>query len=200
MKERIHLFFFFLGRKEQHVSRHISNKKKENTELEFAEEVHCFDQHTYMSTFRLATLNVHSFLNSYSFIDGNESSLLASILQPFNLDLIAVQEIQNNDEWKKFCLDLSFPYSTYGECNGDSFGNGIASRYPIVSPVNQQSLIKSERRSLLQCRLDGDHPFIQNRVFAVTHLDHLNEDDRLKQIKGFDSFHDTVDILMGDMN
>jgi endonuclease/exonuclease/phosphatase family metal-dependent hydrolase len=153
-----------------------------------------------MSTFRLATLNAHSFCNSYSSIDGNKVSALASILLPFNLDLIAVQEIQNNNRWKEFCSDLSFLHSSYGQCNGDFFGNGIASRYPIVSPVNQQSLIKSERRSLFQCRLDGDHPFIQNRVFAVTHLDHVNEDDRLKQIQGFDSFHDTIDILMGDMN
>jgi len=67
-----------------------------------------------MSTFRLATVNVHSFYTSYSSIDANKTSSLASILLPFNLDLIAVQEIQNNHIWKEFCSDLSFSYSAYG--------------------------------------------------------------------------------------
>jgi hypothetical protein len=107
-----------------------------------------------MSKFRLTTLNVHSFRDSYSSIEGNKVSALVSILQPLNLDLIAVQEIQNNNRWMEFCSDLSFPYSSYGQCNGDSFGNGIVSRYPIVFPSNQQSLIKFERRSLFQCRLE----------------------------------------------
>ena len=49
-------------------------------------------------------------------------------------------------------------------------------------------------------RLDGDHPFILYRLFAVTHLDHLDEDDRLKQIKDFNPPKDNIDILMGDMN
>ncbi len=58
--------------------------------------------------------------------------------------------------------DFSFPYSSYGKYNGDFFGNGIVSRYSILSPSNQQSSlsISTEQRSLLQCRLDGDHPFI----------------------------------------
>lgn len=130
-----------------------------------------------MSTFRLATLNVHSFRNRK--YDNNISELV-SILEPLNLDLIAVQEIQNNDKWKEFCSRLSLNNSIYGKSNGDLFGNGIASRYPILSHTNQTSLsCPGDTRSLLQCRLDHDHPLIRNRLFAVTHLSHLNEDDRL---------------------
>ncbi len=152
-----------------------------------------------MSKFRLATLNVHSFRKSVSY--ENNISDLVSILEPFNLDLIAVQEIQNNDEWTKFTTDLSFLYSIYGECNRDFFGNGIASRYPIASSFHiANTSCWTEVRSLLQCSLDGDHPFIQNRLFAVTHLDHLNENNRLKQIIQFDPYKQNVDILMGDMN
>lgn len=153
-----------------------------------------------MSNFRLATLNVHSFRNRST--GENNISALASILAPFNLDLIAVQETQNTPSWKNFCSRLSLPHSSFGKCYDDFFGNGIASRYPIVYHSNEQSsmAIQAERRSLMQCRLEGDHPFIQNRLFAVTHLDHLNEDDRLKQIQGFHSFQNTIDVLMGDMN
>lgn len=84
-----------------------------------------------MSTFRVATLNVHSFQTS-SFYGTNISDLI-SILEPLNLDLIAVQEIQNNNKWNHFSSRLSLQYSLYGECNRGYFGNGIASRHPIVS-------------------------------------------------------------------
>jgi endonuclease/exonuclease/phosphatase family metal-dependent hydrolase len=152
-----------------------------------------------MSTLRLATLNVHSFRSTSNY-DSNISELV-SILEPFNLDLIAVQEIQNNDKWTKFCSRLGLSHSIYGKCNGDSFGNGIASRYPILSHTNQISFAcPGERRSLLQCRLDNDHPLIQNRIFAVTHLDHLDEGDRLEQLKEFNPYKENIDILMGDMN
>ena len=81
-------------------------------------------------------------------------------------------------------------------------GNGIASRYPILSHSNQQNSFSGEggRRCLLHCTLDGDHPFIKDRIFAVTHLDHLDENDRLKQIKEFNPLENNINILMGDMN
>ena len=138
-----------------------------------------------MSTFRLATLNVHSFRNPSTF----QSNIpgLASILLPYDLDLIAIQEISGEDRLRKFCSQLSLPNFIYGPAYENFFGNGFASRYPISFHSNEQSnpTITDEQRSLLQCRLDGDHPFIQNRTFAVTHLDHRDEDLRLKQIKQF---------------
>ena len=152
-----------------------------------------------MSTFRLATLNVHSFLRTPC-----ESNIagLAALLLPYDLDLIAIQEIPRQQEWKKFCSQLSLPHFIYGKASGDFLANGIASRYPISFHSNEQSssTITYEQRSLLQCRLDGDHPFIQNRTFAVTHLDHLNEDHRLKQIKQFNPIEHQIDVLLGDMN
>ncbi|CAF4335508.1 unnamed protein product, partial [Rotaria sordida] len=39
-----------------------------------------------------------------------------------------------------------------------------------------------------------------NVTLAVTHFDYLDEDDRLKQIKEFNSYEHNIDILMGDMN
>jgi hypothetical protein len=52
-------------------------------------------------------------------------------------------------------------YYIYGKCSGDFFGNGIASRYPILSYSDQTSLAcPDERRSLFQCRLDNNHPLI----------------------------------------
>ena len=153
-----------------------------------------------MVTFRLATVNVFSFQRPSTY--ENNIADLVSILQPLRLDLIAVEEVQNNSSWEKFCQGLSLPYSCYGAADGDAFGNGIASRYPIQSSSTQVASrsFRGGARSFLQCRLAGDHPFVTDRVFAVTHLDHLSEDDRLEQIKEFKPHKQHVDILLGDMN
>ena len=149
-----------------------------------------------MTTFRLATINVHSFHKPSGTISNNVSELI-SILEPLKLDLIAVQETQNNDKWKEFCQRLSLPFSAQGPPNR-TFGNGIASRYPLYSNSIQQTSFSFSggMRSILQCRLNG----IEHLTFAVTHLDHINEDDRLQQIKEFNPFKQNIDILMGDMN
>ena len=84
----------------------------------------------------------------------------------------------------------------FWECNEDLF-NDIASRYPIVAPFTAaNSSCIDELTSLLQCSLDDDHPFIQNRLFVLTHLDHLDEDDRLKKIKEFDPYKRNIDIFI----
>jgi len=150
--------------------------------------------------FRLATINVHGF-ESGSTHTNNVKDLVA-ILNPLNLDLLAVEEVYNDKSWPKFCQLLSLPYFIFDSSYGKFHGNGIASRYPIRSSSSQQAsfVCIGGKRSLIQCSLDGDHPFIQDRIFAVTHLDYINEDDRLKQIKEFNPPERNIDILMGDMN
>ena len=46
-----------------------------------------------------------------------------------------------------------------------------------------------------KCRLDGDYQFLKDRIFAVTYLDHLNEDDRLNQIKEFNPSEQNINVL-----
>jgi endonuclease/exonuclease/phosphatase family metal-dependent hydrolase len=153
-----------------------------------------------MTTFRIATLNVHSFDDPSTYTINVER--LVSILKPYNLDLIGVQEISNGKNWPKFCNLLSLSHQIFGASDGNYLGNGIASRYPIKSYSNQQTTFSAEggKRSLLKCSLDGDHPFINDQIFGVTHLDHLSEYYRLKQIKEFNPIENNIDILMGDMN
>ena len=153
-----------------------------------------------MKRFRLATINVHSFDEPTTY--ENNTERLVSILRPLDLDLLAVEEIADDTKWSNFCNRLSLSHFTHGPSEGKHFGNGIASRYPIKSPFNQQANFSCSggRRSLLRCCLGGDHPFVKDRVFAVTHLDHLDENDRLHQIREFDPPGQNIDILMGDMN
>ncbi|CAF2587268.1 unnamed protein product [Rotaria sp. Silwood2] len=153
-----------------------------------------------MTTFRLATINVHHFADPLTY--ENNVERLVTILKPYNFDLIAVQEANDDEKWSKFCNLLGLNHFIYGPCQKHILGNGIASRYPIKSYSNQQTscFCSGGKRSLLQCCLYSDHPFVKDRIFAVTHLDYLNENNRLQQIKEFDPLKKNIDILMGDMN
>ncbi|CAF0890535.1 unnamed protein product [Adineta steineri] len=148
-----------------------------------------------MTTFRIATINVHSFRKPL--IVSPNTLELVSILEPLNLDVIAVQEMQNNDRWKEFYQHLSLSFTAYGPLNG-TFCNGIASRYPIrCYDVKKTTFLgKGGYRSMLRCCLNG----IDNVTFAVTHLDYIDEDDRIKQMKEFNPYQQNIDIIMGDMN
>lgn len=153
-----------------------------------------------METFRLATLNVHSFNNPETYKNNVED--LVRVLSPLNLDLLAGQEVLEGDKWAQFCQRLSLPFSVYGSSGTSFFGNGFASRHPIASHSTFVSKVVASGgcRSLLECTLAGDHPFVQDRKFGVTHLDHMSEKDRIKQIEDFDPVSKNIDILMGDMN
>ena len=155
-----------------------------------------------MKRFRLGTLNVHQFNKPKNF-DDNLTDLI-EILQPVQLDLLAVQEVINDHRWSTLCQRLSLPHSIFADCGYSSFGNGIASRFPIASHLNHRSNTKfsSEIRSLLECTFEtvDYRSFFHDRRFAVTHLDYLSEPTRLDQLKHFDPLTKNIDILMGDFN
>ena len=153
-------------------------------------------------TFRVATINVHGFYSGSSFGSVNNVNQLVSILDPLNLDLLAIEEVCKDENWTKFCEKLCLKYFVFDATYGRIHGNGLASRHPIRSSSSQRSNLTCSggTRGILQCSLDVDHPSICNRLFAVTHLDHLNEDNRLKQIKEFQPHKNNIDILFGDMN
>ena len=150
--------------------------------------------------FRVATINVHSF-HDPSFSRKNATDLI-DILSELDLDLIAAQEIQRIEDFSRFAQGLRLPHVAFGISGKSYLENGIASRYPIQS----QSVLRTSRscgagtRSLLKCSLDGDHPFVQGRTFAVTHLDHINEQHRIDQMETFNPLKEKIDVLLGDMN
>ena len=89
-----------------------------------------------MSTFRLATLNIHQFRTSNT-SDTNIDQLV-SLLQPLELDLIAVQEINSLRHWQLLCEGLQFSHFVDGPCDTNFLFNGIASRHPISFSSNQR--------------------------------------------------------------
>ena len=150
--------------------------------------------------FRVGTVNVHFFRSPSG--SGSNAKELTSILLSLNLDVLALEEAANNEEWRLLCKNLALTHTLFGASHGTSYGNAIASRHPIIESFNQKSKTdaKGGLRSMLRCTFGGDHPFVRNRRFAVTHLDHINEDDRLRQIKEFSPLNNDINILIGDMN
>ncbi|CAF3928044.1 unnamed protein product, partial [Rotaria sp. Silwood1] len=146
------------------------------------------------------TLNVYLFLNASS----GECNIddLRSILKPFDLCLLAGQEVFTNERLDELTKSSSFLYSIYDADRQHSFDNAIASRYPLESCKNQSASFLSDgvTRSILKCHLHDDHPCIENHLFTVIHLDHLNDSNRLKQSKAFTREKDFIDILLGDIN
>ena len=153
-----------------------------------------------LSTFRVATVNVHSF-HDPSFTKRNTEDLI-DILNKLDLDLIAAQEIEEIEDFSRFAQGLRLPHVAFGVSGKDYFENGIASRYPIRSQSVRRTTRSSRAgtRSLLKCSLAGDHPFVQDRTFAVTHLDHINEENRIEQLETFNPIKEKIDVLLGDMN
>jgi endonuclease/exonuclease/phosphatase family metal-dependent hydrolase len=151
------------------------------------------------AVFRLATINVHSFRNA---LFRNNVQELVTILKPLHLDFLAVQEVHNDHNWPTFCQNLGLNYFIFDANYGNYLGNGIASRHPIIFQHAQSINFPSPggKRSILECRLGGDHPFVEDRLFGVTHLDHISEDARLAQIRYFQPHKKNIDILIGDMN
>lgn len=153
-----------------------------------------------MTLFRIATINIHSFIHPKNL--KSNAKELALILAPYNLDVLTAQEVINNNDWVLLCKELSLTYTTFGASHGSRYGNAVGSRHPILSYSNQKIVTRSKGgdRAMLRFHLGGEHPFVTNRNFAVTHLDHLDEDERMRQIYGFSPLLYNINILVGDMN
>lgn len=153
------------------------------------------------STFRIATINVHSFNNPWTRRDNAKD--LAHLLKPFDLDLIALEEAYQGNSLNTFQQHLSLQHVIFGRSYTSAEGNAVISRYPFSQHENYISThhARGGDRSILRFQLESDdHSFVHNRKFAVTHLDHMNEDDRLAQMTTFAPHEIDTNILMGDMN
>lgn len=152
------------------------------------------------NVFRIATINVHSFRNPWK-AETNAKDL-ANLLKPLDLDLVAVEEANNSKSLEIFQHHLALRHVIFGESYAAWEGNAVISRYPFRSHEHHMAdhRCRGGMRSILRFQLEGDHPFLPDRNFAVTHLDYLNEDDRLAQMSTFAPHRTNTNILMGDMN
>ncbi|CAF4838429.1 unnamed protein product [Rotaria socialis] len=74
-----------------------------------------------MTTFHLATINVHHFRHSVTYNINIEE--LVGIHKPYDLAFVVAQEINSFDNWSKFCNLLGLENIVFGASESDSFGN-----------------------------------------------------------------------------
>ncbi|CAF1268941.1 unnamed protein product [Didymodactylos carnosus] len=175
-----------------------------------------------MSVFRLATLNVHSFIDSQA---TSNIERLAQLLKPLALDVLAVQEACHTPDNRRNRAQTAFvetryhsqvlsellqlSYKVFGD-NVRNFGNGILSRYPITNASNYQIEPQASEavRGMLTVEVDNEFCKDNKATIHVTHfLDHISEHRRLSQLHLFDKHVLTtaqnsrhLQLLLGDFN
>ena len=165
-----------------------------------------------MSLIRIASLNVHFFTDLK---EQSNVHRLAQFLKPMTLDVLALQEIlhttrspdvapETHYHFKLLSDLLELPYMEFCETSFE-FGNGILSRFPILSSVNHYTEAIEDRNIRGMLAVQIDHQFFKdnNATFYVTHLDQMREHVRLQQIEHFEKYitnKDAFQLIMGDFN
>jgi endonuclease/exonuclease/phosphatase family metal-dependent hydrolase len=156
-------------------------------------------QGQHCESFKVATLNVHEWLDS----NGLENTeRLADVINPLHLDLLALEEVLHTDSLTMLAKLLGMPFIAFAD--GDLHGNAFLSRHKFLKTKSKLvSIDTHDKRSMLQVNLD--HPFaLENRIdFYVTHLDHAVETVRIQQLDEFKTMWTTngnIQVVLGDFN
>eukprot|EP01029_Cantina_marsupialis_P028713 TRINITY_DN777913_c0_g1_i1.p1 TRINITY_DN777913_c0_g1~~TRINITY_DN777913_c0_g1_i1.p1 ORF type:complete len:317 (-),score=69.04 TRINITY_DN777913_c0_g1_i1:881-1831(-) len=153
------------------------------------------------SSIRIATLNVHCWEQG--------SKKLIEHIKHHNIDIICFQEAvlpnQCVDEKNYlFRLASELDMNVIHGPSAFGFGNSLLSKYPIVCAGSQKlHIIGSERRCFVMASIQT--PFNQPLNVIGTHLDHICETHRIRQINLLEDYiEDTYladdHFLIGDMN
>jgi len=143
-------------------------------------------------------------------LDGKISvERIFDVIHRSNADIIGLQEVDRysirtdfQDQIRQIASKLGYDYA-FGTTLGVSpfgYGNGVLSRYPIVSSQNLSLPSRLEQRGALKTIIKLDNGF--NLTFINTHLG-LSKSDRKNQIKALIKSLDGVSkgsILVGDFN
>ncbi|GEM_PF-687994 len=133
---------------------------------------------------------------------------IANIIKDSEADIIGLQEVDANFARSKFQnqlkyladkLSMNYVYGDNVNIIGAKYGNGILSKYPIVSYENLKIPSGREQRGLLSAVIDINDQKIN---FLNTHLG-LTASERLVQVQAISKYLSTLSnevILVGDFN
>ena len=159
---------------------------------------------------KVMTFNIHHGEG----IDGKiDLERIAEIFSKNNIDLVALQEVDEGVERTfrikeldtlSMLTKMQSYFSKNIEFQGGEYGNGILSRFPILSKTNYhfKMIREGEQRGLLQTivNLDGD-----SLLFMTTHLDYRADD--AERVSNIDEIVAEVNkypkmpvIICGDFN
>ncbi|KAL3827897.1 hypothetical protein ACJIZ3_016699 [Penstemon smallii] len=137
-------------------------------------------------------------------IKGNykSSRSIVEVLRELNADVLALQDVKAEEEKNMEPLSglaeaLGMNY-VFAESWAPEFGNAILSKWPIKTWKTQKICDDSDFRNVLKATIDV--PKAGEVNFFCTHLDHLDENWRIKQINAIIQSTDVPHILAGGLN
>ncbi|KAK4361619.1 hypothetical protein RND71_020571 [Anisodus tanguticus] len=138
-------------------------------------------------------------------IDGQSYRITTSVvevLRELNADILALQDVKAEEEkGMKPLSDLANALGmnfVFAESWAPEYGNAIMSKWPIKSWKIQKIFDDSDFRNVLKATIDV--PRVGELNFYCTHLDHLDENWRMKQINAIIQSPDKPHILAGGLN
>jgi len=163
-----------------------------------------------VDTIRVMSYNIHTGVG----VDGVfDLERIARLITDYNIDIACLQEVDQGvertdrvDTMKKLS-ELTGMYAAFGKAipfQGGEYGNGILSRYPIITEQNHPYLFEQsgEHRALLYVFVDYGHDTL---LVMNTHLDHRPDDsERINSVEEILSiaskYEDMPMFLIGDIN
>jgi endonuclease/exonuclease/phosphatase family metal-dependent hydrolase len=122
-------------------------------------------------------------------VHGNAGSVIET-LQRLDADIVCLNEVYEGSI-EYLADELEMDYSFFGPSHS-KFGNGLLSKFPIITTKNHVLNSKSEKkhsRSLIEAQIQFtlcNEEEIEHEVILdvfITHLEHISERVRLKQME-----------------
>ncbi|OMP04980.1 Endonuclease/exonuclease/phosphatase [Corchorus olitorius] len=144
--------------------------------------------------------------NMVNGVDGYESyrsrRTVLEVLRELNADILALQDVKAEEEkGMKPLSDLAAALGmnyVFAESWAPEYGNAVLSRWPIKRWKVQKIFDDTDFRNVLKATIDV--PQTGEIDFHCTHLDHLDENWRMKQINAIIQSNDGPHILAGGLN
>ncbi|KAK6937472.1 Endonuclease/exonuclease/phosphatase [Dillenia turbinata] len=149
--------------------------------------------------FSSCSFSSNGVVESHSF---RSERTIAEVLRELDADILGLQDVKAEEE--KGMRPLSDLASALGmnyvfaESWAPEYGNAILSKWPIKRWRVQKIFDDTDFRNVLKASIDVPHTGEVN--FYCTHLDHLDENWRLKQINAIIHSHTEPHILAGGLN
>ncbi|KAG4928011.1 hypothetical protein JHK85_054497 [Glycine max] len=142
---------------------------------------------------------------SWSFAEGGKERqrrTVVEVLRELNADVLGLQDVKAEEEngmkpLSDLASSLGMNY-VFAESWAPQYGNAVLSKWPIKRWKLQKIFDHNDYRNVLKATIDV--PQEGELHFYCTHLDHLDENWRMKQINAIIQSNDEPHILAGCLN
>ncbi|KAK3415702.1 hypothetical protein EUGRSUZ_H01558 [Eucalyptus grandis] len=133
---------------------------------------------------------------------GSSTRTVVEVLRELDAAIVALQDVKAEEEREMRSLSelaaaLGMSYA-FAESWAPEYGNAVLSRWPIKHWKVQKIFDDTDFRNVLKATIEVPHVGEVN--FQRTHLDHLDENWRMKQVGAIIHSSDSPHILAGGLN